>query len=404
MVEEDMSESEVEREPTDETLVYLAQSRNDDAFALLIARYRSSVFARTSARLRDHDDAEDATQETWVLAYRHLGDLRAAHRFGGWLHSIAERVAFKYLRKRRLQENRTRPLEEWMELADSSNHFEADEGKRNRYLACDVRAALGTLSPPHRAVATLFYLVKLTQQDIATLLGIPLGTVKSRLNRSRLLILRRLNEMTTTQNKVSQDDYGRAVIAGMRGVIHWQTLLPANGLEGWRNRVDTNSPAQGNVNNADNAWRRTGDVIIGADHDGSAGRLVSGDQTWSDYELSLLVTPISGGNAQVHFRIAADGQHYYMLDLLMGWQAVAISRVDLSQESKVQKLSVVNFPLGNNQEYDVLIAARGASLTSYIDGQLVNQVTDFSHHAGPIALNVWESQTAFRDPRIRLLS
>ncbi|MDE2830471.1 MAG: DUF1080 domain-containing protein [Gemmatimonadota bacterium] len=49
------------------------------------------------------------------------------------------------------------------------------------------------------------------------------------------------------------------------------------------------------------------------------------------------------------------------------------------------------------------IAARGASLTSYIDGKLVNQVTDFSYQSGPIALNVWESKTAFRDLRFRHL-
>ena len=204
--------------------------------------------------------------------------------------------------------------------------------------------------------------------------------------------------MTNKQNKASQDDYGRAVIAGMRGVIHWQTLLQPNGLEGWHSGVGANAPLK------EGHWRRADDVIVGEDRDGNAGRLIQGDRTWSDFELSTLVTPISGGNAQIQFRIAESGQQYYMLDLLMGWQAVAISKVDLTQEVKVQKLSVVNFPLGHGQEYDVQIAARGASLTSYIDGQWVNQVTDFTHHAGPIALTVWESQTAFRDPRIRLLS
>jgi hypothetical protein len=69
----------------------------------------------------------------------------------------------------------------------------------------------------------------------------------------------------------------------------------------------------------------------------------------------------------------------------------------------MQKLSVVNFPIEAGREYDVQIAARGQSLTSYIDGKLLNQVTDSSHPSGPIALNVWESKTAFRDPRVRLM-
>ncbi len=56
------------------------------------------------------------------------------------------------------------------------------------------------------------------------------------------------------------------------------------------------------------------------------------------------------------------------------------------------------------REYHVLIAARGASLTTYIDGRLVNQLTDTTLTHGPVALNVWESQTAYRDPRVRLLN
>ena len=391
---------EEDRELSDEALVKLAQAQNDDAFAALIVRYRTSVFGRVRAKLHDYDDAEDATQEAFVLAYRHLGELRAADRFGGWLHSIAERVALKYLRKRRLQEQHSRPLDEWLALVDSA---ETNELERSIFRARDVREAIRSLPALHRAATTLFYFVKLDQQDIAALLGIPIGTVKSRLNRSRTLLFRRLIEMTNTQNKGSQDDYGRAVIAGMRGVIHWQTLLQPIGLDGWRSGVGADVQLKGDTTKVDGHWRRTGDVIIGEDRDSNAGRLINGDLTWSDYELSLLVTPISGGNAQILFRIADGGQQYYMLDLLMGWQAVAISKVDLTQELKVQKLSVVNFPLGHGQEYDVLIAARGSSLTSYIDGQLVNQVTDFTHRSGAIALNVWESQTAFRDPRIRLL-
>jgi len=89
-----------------------------------------------------------------------------------------------------------------------------------------------------------------------------------------------------------------------------------------------------------------------------------------------------------------------VLDFLLGWQAIAISKVEAGN---LTKISVVNYPLERGQEYDVQIAARGASLTSYIDGKLMNQVTDFSFPSGPIALNVWECKTAFRDMRFRLL-
>ncbi len=86
--------------------------------------------------------------------------------------------------------------------------------------------------------------------------------------------------------------------------------------------------------------------------------------------------------------------------MLLGWQAAAISRM---KDGKLKKLSVVNYPLDSGQEYDVQIAARGASLTTYIDGKLVNQTTDETFASGAVALNLWQCSTAFRDMRYRLL-
>ena len=69
----------------------------------------------------------------------------------------------------------------------------------------------------------------------------------------------------------------------------------------------------------------------------------------------------------------------------------------------VTKLSVVNHVLHRGQEYEVQVAARGASLTSYVDGKLVNQLTDETFRMGTFGLLVGEYSTAFRDVRYRLL-
>lgn len=170
-----------------------------------------------------------------------------------------------------------------------------------------------------------------------------------------------------------------------------QKLLSGEGLEGWLPGTQAE----------EKLWQRSGDAIIGEDAEGKRGRqLFVGDNSWKNYEFSVLITPISGGNAQVFFRVSEDRKSWYLLDLLLGWQAIAISKVD---PGGLQKLSVVNFPLERGREYDIQIAARDASLTSYIDGKLINQVTDFSHRSGPVALNAWDSKTAFRDPRVRLM-
>ena len=86
--------------------------------------------------------------------------------------------------------------------------------------------------------------------------------------------------------------------------------------------------------------------------------------------------------------------------MLLGWQTIAISKVVKGQ---LTKIGVVKFPIESGQEYDIQIAARKSSLTSYVDGRLVNQVTDETFLSGEIALMTWKSKTAFRDQRYRLL-
>ena len=192
------------------------------------------------------------------------------------------------------------------------------------------------------------------------------------------------------RNGTVAEGHSREIISGMRGIIHFQSLLGDKGLAGWESDNEA-------------AWQREDRVLIGTAGRNAGSRMRTGTSEWEDYELSLLITPISGGNAQVFFRVADDGRRYYLFDMLLGWQAAAISLGDLRNGVSVRKLSVVNFAFELGREYHVLIAARGASLTTYIDGRVINQLTDTSLTHGPIALNVWESRTAFRDPRIRLM-
>lgn len=134
-------------------------------------------------------------------------------------------------------------------------------------------------------------------------------------------------------------------------------------------------------------------------------RLIFGSDEWRDYELRSRVVAEAGGNIQMVFRLSDDGRRGYMLDLLFGWQAVAISRVDhASAERPVEKLSVVNHELRHGRGYDVELAARDFSLTSYVDGVLVNQVTAFEHRKGRFGFVVWNGRTTFDRPMYRRLS
>ena len=105
---------------------------------------------------------------------------------------------------------------------------------------------------------------------------------------------------------------------------------------------------------------------------------------------------------QIAFRVSEDGKSYYFLDFLTGWRAVAISKKEAGVPG-VTKLDVVNFPFEYGREYNITIAARGHSIISYIDGEMVNRLTDGSLTNGGVGFLMWhDTKVRFREPKIRL--
>ena len=87
----------------DSALIIEAGQGDDQAFAALINRYRSLAFGTVWTALQDFDDAEDAAQECFVRAFRHLNGLNDPEKFSSWIYSIARNVAIKWLRKRKIE-------------------------------------------------------------------------------------------------------------------------------------------------------------------------------------------------------------------------------------------------------------------------------------------------------------
>lgn len=375
---------------SDQELVASCKQGSQDAFGRLVDKYWASVVGTVSPFLGDPDDVEDAAQEAFIRAYRCLDDLKDPDKLPAWLHAIARNAARKMLRQRRLEQQRLPDYEL------SSHVSNSDLGLPLGYR--ELKPLVNSLAPPDRAVVTLFYLAGMELKRIAEQLDIPVGTAKSRLHRSRKLMRERIRDMAPKSHERTDplNKPPRDVIGGMRGLINWQ-VVPADGeLSSWR------PPAWSDQKALKKTWRMEGNAIVGTSGKPSEEppSLIAGEPTWADYELSFLMTPISGGNAQVGFRMSADERSYYLFDFLLGWQAVGIYRVI---DGWLTKLSVVNHALHRGQEYEVQVAARGASLTSYVDGKLVNQLTDETFRMGTFGLLVWQSSTAFRDVRYRLL-
>ena len=206
-------------------------------------------------------------------------------------------------------------------------------------------------------------------------------------------------KLMNQKNEYLPEDF-REVIGGMRGVIPWNKIFDGS-LQGWSfegKPIETGTQPTG--------WSIIGENGLVGEEWKAGTTLTYGEPSWRDLELSLLITPLGGGNAQVLFRIDEATQQFYLLDMLMGWQAIAIRKVTHDNLGNLNdaKLDVVNYPLRDGTEYALTIAVRDYSITTYINGALVNRVTDGSWFHGKIGLHVWQAKTLFRDIRVRLLN
>jgi len=148
------------------------------AFAALFAAYRARVFTLCRHLTRSAADAEDATQETFVALLRALPTFRGESSLGTFVHRIAMRVAIRQ-RERSVRHADLRVEPPPATTAGQADPVEAGEDRRRLW------AALEQLSLEHRTVIALFAVDGLGHKEIAAVLGIPEGTVWSRLHLAR---------------------------------------------------------------------------------------------------------------------------------------------------------------------------------------------------------------------------
>ncbi len=151
-----------------------------DSFDTIVDAYQASVYNLCARMLWDSQEAEDAAQETFLRAYRHLPRYDPERRFGTWLLSIAAHHCIDRLRRRRLV---TVGVEEWWETPDPCPGPEAVYERRERQES--VAQVLRVLGPLDRAAIVLRYWYDLSYEELAQALSLPINTVKSRIHRAK---------------------------------------------------------------------------------------------------------------------------------------------------------------------------------------------------------------------------
>jgi RNA polymerase sigma-70 factor, ECF subfamily len=179
------------------SLIQAARQGDLDAFNLLVLKYQDVVFNQASWMLKDRQSAEDFTQDTFIQAYRKLPGYRNGS-FRAWLLRIVTNACLDELRRRK-----RRPLVPLEPLNQEGEEVEsvdwlADPGPsvEDRLEQADLSGLLqrqmDQLPADHRAVLVLVDLQDFDYEEAAAALGVPVGTVKSRLARARTQLRKRL--------------------------------------------------------------------------------------------------------------------------------------------------------------------------------------------------------------------
>lgn len=172
---------------SDAELARLALSRSERASRDLVRRYERSVFNLIVRMVRDPATAEDLAQETFVKVFSRLDQYDSRFKLASWILKIAHNTAIDHLRR---PNPRTSSLDDpdngpATELADPASPSPL-VGVERRELAAVLDAAIERLRPEYRQIVVLRYQEDLDYEEIADVLGLPLGTVKSYLHRARL--------------------------------------------------------------------------------------------------------------------------------------------------------------------------------------------------------------------------
>ena len=170
-------------------MIRRAQRGDADAFEQLLLEHQKNVYNLCYRMAGNPDDAMDLSQETFLRAWRCLDQYQFASAFSTWLYRLCSNICIDFLRRRRRQQ--TVPLT-----------FEDADGEEQTYAVPDVQplpeeqvelkltretlaAAMAQLLPEHRAVLQLRVVNEMSYEQIADVLDIQIGTVKSRLSRAR---------------------------------------------------------------------------------------------------------------------------------------------------------------------------------------------------------------------------
>ncbi len=174
-----------------------AQKGDREAFALIVKKYMKPAYYVALSYVGSEQDALDLSQDAFVNAFRHLKRFDPTRSFFPWFYSILKNLCMNHLARarRRKEESLDRMAEDDRPVVLPVAASDPEKAAVAADLRAKVGEALGRLKPKDREILVLQHLQDFSYREIADLLGIPIGTVMSRLYGARRALRRELERM-----------------------------------------------------------------------------------------------------------------------------------------------------------------------------------------------------------------
>ena len=190
---------------SDEKLIELFQNGDERAYTQLVENYKDRLYNYLYGIVRDVDLAEDLLQDTFIKVFTHKNSYKASYKFSTWMYTIGKNLAFTELRKKKRRKTKTftdiEKHNDWggIQIPDPSDSIDIAISAKDRSRI--IQKIICRLPQDFMIVIILRDIQELSYEDISTILEVPIGTVKSRINRGRDKLRQSLNEKGINLNE-----------------------------------------------------------------------------------------------------------------------------------------------------------------------------------------------------------
>ena len=187
---------------SDEDLIKRFQDGDEQAYVELVNRYRDRLMNFVYRFTSDSEQSEDIVQETLIKLYTHKHYYKKIAKFSTWIYTIAANYAKTELRKKK-----NRKITNLSQMSSDEKDYDlpsvqpnTDQLLESEYLEKRIQSAINTLPLHFKTVIVLRDIQELSYDEISNIVEVPLGTVKSRINRARLQLQKELKDLKKEKN------------------------------------------------------------------------------------------------------------------------------------------------------------------------------------------------------------